>query len=134
MLENAQTFCRVLQERGYNIITGGTDSPLVMVDLRSNGLTGDVCSDSLEAAHLPCNKNLVPGDTQKPSVTSGLRFGLSAVTTRGLRAPQVEFVAKLVADVLQPLTVPRGDNREAERDARESVIQLCREFPIYPSI
>lgn len=134
VFENARTFSRVLQKRGYDIVTNGTDSPLVMVDLRSKGLTGDHCSDSLEAAHLPCNKNLVPGDIQKPSVTSGLRFGLSAVTTRGLRAPQCEIVANLVADVLHPLTVHRGDNREAERDARERVKQLCRQFPLYPSM
>jgi glycine hydroxymethyltransferase len=126
VLDNARTVCDVLASRGYAIVTGGTDTPLVVVDLRPNGLTGDIASDSLERAGIPCNKNLVPGDIEKPSVTSGLRIGTSAVTTRGLRRDEMRHVAGLVADVLDAV----GD-AEVEAAARGEVEVLCRRFPLY---
>ena len=126
VLENARTVCDVLARRGYAIVTGGTDTPLAVVDLRPKGLTGDVASESLERAGIPCNKNLVPGDTEKPSVTSGLRIGTSAVTTRGLRTDELRHVAGLVADVLDAVGDP-----EVEAAVRAEVDVLCRRFPLY---
>jgi glycine hydroxymethyltransferase len=126
VLDNARTVCDVLAERGYSIVTGGTDTPLVVVDLRPNGLTGDVASESLERAGIPCNKNLVPGDTEKPSVTSGLRIGTSAVTTRGVRVDEMRQIAGLVADVLDAVGDP-----EVEAAVRSDVDVLSCRFPIY---
>jgi glycine hydroxymethyltransferase len=126
VLDNARTVCEVLDRRGYSIVTGGTDTPLVVVDLRPNGLTGDVASESLERAGIPCNKNLVPGDKEKPSVTSGLRIGTSGATTRGLRVEEMRHVADLVADVLDAVGDP-----EVEAAVRADVDVLSTRFPIY---
>jgi glycine hydroxymethyltransferase len=127
VLANARALAAVLARRGYAIITEGTDTPLVMVDLRSRGVTGKTASAALEAAGLPCNKNLVPADWRPPTITSGLRLGLSAVTTRGLREPEVEFVGEMIADLLDELPEP-GPALTAivARQVRE----LARRFPV----
>ncbi|MEU4566201.1 serine hydroxymethyltransferase [Micromonospora sp. NPDC023956] len=131
VLDNARRLGSVLQQRGYDIVTGGTDTPIVMVDLRRHGLTGDLAERSLENAGIPCNKNLVPGDPQKPSVTSGLRFGTSAVTTRGLRDPELRILAGLVADVLDGLIHQPEHVTKIEAEVRTRVEELASRFPIY---
>jgi glycine hydroxymethyltransferase len=131
VLDNARRLASVLQERGYDIVTGGTDTPIVMVDLRRHGLTGDLAERSLENAGIPCNKNLVPGDPRKPSVTSGLRFGTSAVTTRGLRDPELRTLAGLVADILDGLLHQPEHIAKIEAEVRAQVEELARRFPIY---
>jgi glycine hydroxymethyltransferase len=130
VLDNARTFAAVLADRGHRIVTGGTDTPLVVVDLRPHGLTGAQVERALAAVGMTCNRNLVPGDTAGPMVTSGIRFGTSAVTTRGFRGPEMTVVADLVADVLDRLVrSPTGD-QESERLTAKVVRELAARFPV----
>jgi glycine hydroxymethyltransferase len=131
VLENARCLCDVLAGRGHELVTGGTDSPLVVIDLRPEGLTGDVVEEALEAAGLPCNRNLVPGDTQKPSVTSGLRLGTSAATTRGMRTPAMRIVGQTIANVLHAMSRTGARDARAERDGLERIGRLSADYPLY---
>jgi len=125
VLLNARALAETLMARGIDVVSGGTDTPLVLVDLRTLGLTGDVASTRLELAGLTCNKNAVPGDTQPPTVTSGLRFGVSAGTTRGFGSNEFKTIGNLIADVLL----------EKNTDAvQEQVQNLICQFPIYPDL
>lgn len=128
VLHNAQALAAALEDRGYTIVTGGTDTPLVLMDLRSHGLTGDLASAALESAGIPCNKNLVPGDERKPAVTSGLRFGTSGLTTRGLREPDLEKLAQVIADVLDRLPDP---GRQVIQQVRRAVREIAECYPLY---
>ena len=134
VLDNARALAATLMMRGLEVVSGGTDTALMLVDLGPRGLTGDVASQSLEAAGLTCNKNAVPFDSQKPSVTSGLRLAASAGTTRGFGAPEFRRIGDLVADVLDGLAASPDDNGAAETAARAEVRELCRRFPIYPDL
>jgi glycine hydroxymethyltransferase len=130
VLDNARGLAAAHEERGLPIVGGGTDTPLMLIDLRPKGLTGDVAQDALEMAGLACNKNAVPGDEQPPTVTSGLRFGVSAMTTRGFDGDEIKAIGGWIADVLDGLAA--GDDRTAE--VAEKIGDLCRRFPIYPDI
>lgn len=132
VLENARVLAAALYEHGHKVVTGGTDTPLVLIDLRTTGVTGSRAQASLEAAGLPCNKNLVPGDAQPFETTSGVRFGVSAVTTRGLRQAQLVAVAEWIADLLDALA-RNGDTTLIEQRTKESVSELAQRFPIYPT-
>ena len=134
VLENARALARCLADRGYRIVGGGTDTPLMLVDLRPQKLTGDAASQSLEAAGLTCNKNAVPFDPEPPTVTSGLRFGVSAGTTRGFGADEFRAIGGLAADVLDGLASDPTDNRTGEKAVRGRVHELCRRFPVYPGL
>jgi len=131
VLCNARALSDTLMERDIPIVAGGTDTPLMVADLRILGVTGALASDSLESAGLPCNKNAIPGDPQPPTVTSGLRFGVSAGTTRGLGTSEFRVIGHLVADVLHALAANPSANTAAESTAREKVGRLCEAFPIY---
>ena len=135
VLANARALAAALAETGIEVVTGGTDTPLVVADLRPLGLTGDIASDSLERARLTCNKNAVPGDRQPPKVTSGLRFGVSAGTTRGFRDAEFLRIGELIGDVLHGLAA-NGEpgNSVVETTVREQVSEICRDFPIYPEL
>jgi len=131
--ENARAFADRLASKGIPVVTGGTDTPLVLVDLSPLDLAGDVASDALDRAHLTCNKNLVPGDRRSPQETSGLRFGMSAVTTRGFGVEATVTVAGWVAEILKAMsggTVAGGD---PFADIRSQAIALARAHPIYRS-
>jgi glycine hydroxymethyltransferase len=130
VLENARTLAAALEERGYKVVTGGTDTPLVLVDLRGTSITGDRAQASLEAAGLPCNKHLVPGDPRPLEIASGVRFGTSAITTRGLRSKEVAALATWIAELLDGLAAD-SDNAVIEHVIREKVTGLARAFPIY---
>ncbi len=132
VLGNARALAAALIERGVEVVSGGTDTALMLVDLRSRGLTGDVASQSLEAAGLTCNKNAVPFDPAKPTVTSGLRLSAAAGTTRGFGTAEFGRIGHLVADVLHGLAANPGGNAAAEAAARAEAAALCRAFPIYP--
>ncbi len=132
--DNAQTLATTLMSRGFDLVSGGTDTHLMLVDLRSKGLTGNIAERSLENATLTCNKNAVPFDPEKPMVTSGIRLGTPAVTTRGFGTDEFGQVGDLIADVLDALVDNRDDNSAAESTARERVGALCRRFPIYPDL
>ena len=132
VLANARSLAAALMERGIVIVSGGTDTPLMVADLRPLGLTGAAASDGLEAAGLTCNKNAVPGDTRPPAVTSGLRFGTAAGTTRGFGEAEFRRIGGWIADVL--LAMARGRDETVERAVRAEVRALCRAFPIYPGL
>ncbi len=131
VLANARTLAATLVARGIDIVTGGTDTPLMLVDLRRQDLTGDLASDSLERAGLTCNKNGVPGDTQPPTVTSGLRFGVSAGTTRGFGAAEFETVGHYIADILDALAQGGNDMPSLEKHVERKISELTAAFPIY---
>jgi glycine hydroxymethyltransferase len=127
VLNNARVMSKVLAERGLRIVSGRTDCHLFLVDLRAMNITGKEAEDVLERAHITVNKNAIPNDPQKPFVTSGIRIGTPAMTTRGMSEFEAETVANLIAEVLE---APR-DEAVVTRVA-ETVKALCRKFPVYP--
>ena len=131
VVENAKVLAATLQARGLDIVSGGTDSHLLLVDLRPKGLTGKAAEESLGRARLTCNKNGIPFDPQKPAITSGIRLGSPAGTTRGFGSAEFRRVGELIADVLDGLTSHPDDNAAAEASARSGVAALCARFPIY---
>ena len=131
VIRNAQTLAEGLINRGLDIVSGGTDTHLVLVDLRPKGLTGNISEVSLENAGITCNKNGVPFDPQPPMVTSGVRLGAPAGTTRGFGEAEFAQIAELIGDVLDGLSKNPEDNQVVEKKVREDVRDLCRAFPIY---
>jgi glycine hydroxymethyltransferase len=131
VVENAKVLASALMERGLAIVADGTDTHLILVDLRAKAVTGKAAEESLGRAYLTCNKNGIPFDPEKPGVTSGIRLGSPAGTSRGFGAAEFRRVAELIADVLDGLSAHPEDNGAAERSAREQVLQLTRRFPIY---
>ena len=131
VVNNAKILGDVLLERGVDLVSGGTDIHLVLVDLRPKGLTGDITTDSLEAAGITCNKNGVPFDPEKPTVTSGVRLGTPAGTTRGFGETEFHQIGHLIGDVLDGLASSRNDNSDVEAKVRAKVLDLCKAFPIY---
>ena len=131
VIRNAQTLAEGLINRGLDIVSGGTDTHLVLVDLRPKGLTGNISEVSLENAGITCNKNGVPFDPQPPMVTSGVRLGAPAGTTRGFGEAEFVQIAELIGDVLDGLSENPEDNQAVEKKVREEVRDLCRAFPIY---
>jgi len=131
VVNNAKILGDVLLERGVDLVSGGTDIHLVLVDLRPKGLTGDITTDSLEAAGITCNKNGVPFDPEKPTVTSGVRLGTPAGTTRGFGETEFHQIGHLIGDVLDGLASSRNDNSDVEVQVRAKVLDLCKAFPIY---
>ena len=129
--ENAHVLAETLVKRGLAIVSGGTDTHLMLVDLRPKGLTGNIAEASLELAGMTCNKNGIPFDPEKPMVTSGIRLGTPAATTRGFGAEEFKQVGEMIGDVLDGLAANREDNSVAEATAREKVAELCNRFPIY---
>lgn len=130
VLENARAFAGVLMDRGLDVLTGGTDTPLIVVDLRRQGLTGNVLQQRLERAGLTCNRNLVPNDPTGPQVTSGLRFGTSALTTRGLGPGELVAIAEQVAALVEAETSGRSDTAVDDTLSR-LVYELTTAFPVY---
>jgi len=131
VVDNAKILGEVLLQRGVDLVSGGTDNHLVLVDLRPKGLTGDITTDSLEAAGITCNKNGVPFDPEKPTVTSGVRLGTPAGTTRGFGSEEFRQIGHLIGDVLDGLASSKNDNSDVERQVRAKVLDLCKAFPIY---
>ena len=125
-LENAAAFAAGFAKKGYRIVSGGTDNHLVLVDLRSKGLTGDVAEKTLESVGIVVNRNVIPGDPEKPDITSGIRIGSPGITARGMG--EVE-VAQIV-DLMDAAMVDRNRSEALEKVSRE-VADLCRKFPVY---
>ena len=125
-VRNAQVLAQTLIERGLRIVSGRTESHLMLVDLRPKKITGKEAERALGLAHITCNKNAIPNDPEKPMVTSGIRLGTPAMTTRGFRENEAQLVGHLVADVLE---APHDDERIAL--VRGKVAQLTAEFPVY---
>jgi glycine hydroxymethyltransferase len=133
VVTNAQALGAELHAQGLDLVTGGTDNHLVLVDLRPKRLTGKVAEGGLNRAHLTCNKNAIPFDPEKPMVTSGIRLGSPAATTRGFGEGEFREVARLIGEVLDGLAAanaPDG-NTAVEAGVKARVLELCRRFPIY---
>ena len=129
---NAQALAGVLVERGLAIVSGGTDSHLMLVDLRPKGVTGRDAEHSLERAHMTCNKNGVPFDTAPFTITSGIRLGTPAGTTRGFKEAEFTRVGELIGEVVNGLSANGADgNAAVEAKVREEVLALTARFPIY---
>jgi glycine hydroxymethyltransferase len=131
VVDNARALADTLVRRGLDIVSGGTDSHLMLVDLRPKKLTGKAAEASLEHAGMTCNKNGIPFDPEKPTVTSGVRLGTPAATTRGFGVEEFKKVGELIGDVLDGLAANPEDNSAAEARARAEVAELCKRFPIY---
>ena len=128
VITNARAMADVFISRGYDIVSGGTDNHLLLISLVANGITGKAADEALGKAHITVNKNAVPNDPQSPFVTSGIRVGTPAPTTRGFKENEVKLIAELMCDVLDNI-----DNEAVISDVRNQVTQLCARFPVYPT-
>ena len=126
VIANARAMTEVLQQRGYKIVSGGTDNHLFLLDLIGKDITGKDADAALGRAHMTVNKNAVPNDPRPPSISSGLRIGTPAVTTRGFKEPEVQQLSNWIADVLDH----PGDEAALQR-TRAEVVAICRRFPVY---
>jgi glycine hydroxymethyltransferase len=127
IVTNAKALADALVRRGHRLVTGGTDTHLMLVDLTSTGLTGKEAQESLDRAWITVNKNTIPFETRSPMVTSGIRVGTPAVTTRGMKEPEMDAIADFIDRVLRA----RGDQK-AEASVRVDVASLAGRFPLYP--
>jgi glycine hydroxymethyltransferase len=125
IIRNAQALAAALVKRGYHIISGGTDNHLMLLDLRGKGVTGKIAQEVLDRAHITLNKNSVPFDDKSPLITSGVRIGTPAITTRGMGVAEMERIAELIDQVLSNV----NDEAVVERVAAE-VNALCADFPV----
>jgi glycine hydroxymethyltransferase len=130
VVKNAKELAKTLESRGYEVLTGGTDNHIVILDLRKHNITGKVAADSLELAGITSNKNAVPFDTTSPFITSGVRLGSPACTTRGFKEHEFSLVGNMIADVLDGLKQSE-DNSEIEKNVFAKVQELTGKFPIY---
>ncbi|MFP3011815.1 MAG: serine hydroxymethyltransferase [Rickettsia sp.] len=130
VISNAKALASSLQERGYDILTGGTDNHIVLVDLRKDGITGKLAANSLDRAGITCNKNAIPFDETSPFITSGIRLGTPACTTRGFKEKDFVLVGHMVADILDGLK-NNEDNSKAEQKVLSEVTKLIKLFPFY---
>ncbi len=131
---NAKALAEVLLSRGLDIVSGGTDTHLMLVDLRPLGLTGKVAEATLGNANITCNKNGIPFDPEKPFVTSGIRLGSPAGTTRGFGEQEFRQIGEMIADVLDGMAANPDDNSAAEAKTKAQVLELCGRFPVYQDL
>ncbi len=131
VVSNSKILSEVMLERGLEVVSGGTDTHLVLVDLRPKKLTGKAAERSLENAGITCNKNGVPFDPESPFVTSGIRLGTPAGTSRGFGKEEFRIVGNLIGDVLDGLSLNSEDNSKVEKEVKSKVKALCEKFPIY---
>ena len=131
VINNAKVLSEELLKRGLNIVSGGTDTHVVLVDLRPKELTGNIAEDALERAGITCNKNGIPFDPEKPSVTSGIRLGTPAGTSRGFGEKEFILIANLISDVLDGLRKEKSFSDTVEKEVKNKIKKLCYEFPIY---
>ena len=135
VIRNAQKLAESLMKGGLDIVTGGTDTHLMLVDLRPKGVKGNATEEALGRAHITCNKNGIPFDPEKPMVTSGIRLGSPAGTTRGFGEAEFEEIGNLIVEVVDGLAANGPDgNAEVESAVRAKVKAMCDRFPIYPGL
>ncbi len=134
VINNAKVLSNVMIDRGLDVVSGGTDTHLTLVDLRPKNLTGKAAEHSLENAGITCNKNGVPFDPQSPFVTSGIRLGTPAGTSRGFGEKEFEIIGNYIGDVLDGLSANPENNSSLENEVKLKVKSLCRKFPIYTSV
>jgi len=126
---NAQAMAKAFVSRAYHIISGGTDNHLMLIDLRNKNITGKKAQETLDKAHITLNKNAVPFDDKSPFVTSGIRIGVPAITTRGMKEEHMETVVELIDRVLMNI-----DDEKVISDIRQSVKELMQQFPLYSEL
>ena len=126
VIDNAKLMCKVIQDRGIDVVTGKTDNHIVLMDLRKKGLTGKDCEHALGHANITVNKNAVPNDPQSPFVTSGIRLGTPAITTRGFGSDEVEILTNWICDV-----VLDHSNVDKINTVKNKVVEMCKRFPVY---
>ena len=131
VLANAKILSETLKNNGFKIFSGGTDTHLMLVDLRPFNVTGKAAETSLGKANITCNKNGIPFDTQKRTITSGIRLGTQAATTRGFGLNEFKKVGDLITKVVEGLSKNPEDNNKVETEVRKEVVELCSKFPIY---
>ncbi len=129
VVANARAMAEVVMERGYEVVSGGTDNHLFLISLIKQGITGKDADAALGRANITVNKNTVPNDPQSPFVTSGLRIGTPAVTTRGFKEPEVRQLAHWICDVLDDI-----ENEDTIARVRQNVLELCKRFPVYKQV
>ena len=134
VIDNAGILAESLAGHGFDIVSGGTDNHLLLADLRPKQLTGKAAENSLERAGMTCNKNAVPFDPEKPTVTSGIRLGSPAATSRGFGVAEFRQIGFWIAEVLKGLAENPDDNSVVEAKVRSEVVELCRRFPIYQDL
>ncbi|WP_208435766.1 serine hydroxymethyltransferase [Bartonella phoceensis] len=134
VVANAKTLAKTLQSNGFNIVSGGTDNHLLLVDLRSKNVTGKRAELALGRAHITCNKNGIPFDPETPSITSGIRLGSPAATTRGFAEKEFIQVGELISEVLEGLRIAKSDedNNAVEMAVKKKVEEITNRFPLYP--
>jgi glycine hydroxymethyltransferase len=126
VIDNAKLMCKVIQDRGIDVVSGKTDNHIVLMDLRSKGLTGKDCEQALGQANITVNKNAVPDDPQSPFVTSGIRLGTPAITTRGFGSDEVEILTNWICDIVLDL-----GNADKINSIKNQVVEMCNRFPVY---
>ena len=129
IVRNTRALARTLKDEGWSLVSGGSDNHLVLVDLRGDGVTGKQAEEALEEVDVTVNKNTVPGEERSPTVTSGIRIGTPALTTRGMEERQMERVGHLISRV-----VSNPDDPTVKSEAADEVATLCEEFPLYPDL
>ena len=135
VIKNAQALADQLIKGGLDIVTGGTDCHVMLVDLRPKGVKGNATEKALGRAHITCNKNGIPFDTEKPMVTSGIRLGTPAGTTRGFGEAEFRLIADLIVEVVDGLAANGEEGNQAVEEAVKAKVQaLCDRFPIYPNL
>ena len=131
VITNAKMLAQTLVNRGFRIVTGGTDSHIVWLDLTPKNLTGDNAEKILEEVGIACNKNAIPYDPNPPKITSGLRFGTAAATSRGFNENDFREVAEMISDMLDSLHLNDDDKKKVSETIRETVLNMCKSYPIY---
>jgi glycine hydroxymethyltransferase len=131
VVRNCQVMAKALEEGGYSMVSGGTDTHLALVDLRAKNLKGNAAEAALERAFITCNKNGVPDDPEKPTITSGIRIGSPAGTTRGFGEQEFMQIGQMMVEVLDGLVGHNDGSREVEAKVRAQVLELTQKFPIY---
>ena len=134
VLSNAKMLSETLKNHGFKIYSGGTDTHLMLVDLRPFKVKGNLAAESLSKANITCNKNGIPFDTESPMITSGIRLGSQAATTRGFGLNEFKLVGDLIKKTIQGLSLNPKDNSEIEEQVRKEVVDLCANFPIYKQL
>ncbi len=131
VISNAKILSDIFIQRGFRVVTGGTDSHIVWLDLSPKSLTGDKAEKLLEEVGIACNKNAIPYDPNPPKITSGIRFGTAAATSRGFNNNDFKEVGNLISNVLDSLLVSENEQKEVLTNTREKVISICKNYPIY---
>ena len=131
VITNAKILSDILSQKGFKIFSGGTDTHLMLLDLRSFNVTGKDAQASLGRSNITCNKNGIPFDTESPMITSGIRLGTPACTTRGFRQEEFKMIANSIHKVIKGLSINKSDNSKIENEVKKEIIDLCAAYPIY---